>query len=141
MLKPSSTTIAVSPPIDVFGARPLLVVGLCAAWCNTCGAFEAAFTALAARHDDATFAWLDIEDDADIAGDIDVENFPTIAVFRDARLVLFGTSLPHAAVVSRLLDSLDATSRTVDVAPAVAALAERLARLDPDRAVRVLRGR
>lgn len=108
-------------------ANAFLVVGLCAAWCNTCTAFRDGFDELAGARSDATFVWLDIEDDADLAGDIDVENFPTIAVFREGRLLHFGTSLPQPAIVARLLASLDDEARTVAADPAVAALPERLA--------------
>ena len=74
--------------------RPLLVVGLCAAWCGTCADFSAAFDRLAASRPDAAFVWLDIEDDADVVGDVDVENFPTLAIYERGRPVHFGTSLP-----------------------------------------------
>ena len=52
------------------------------------------------------FVWLDIEDDAAIAGDIDVENFPTLAVYRGNVPVHFGVALPHETTVGRLLDAL-----------------------------------
>jgi thioredoxin 1 len=104
-----------------------LVVGLCAAWCNTCTAFRDGFDELASTRSDATFVWLDIEDDADLAGDIDVENFPTIAVYKDGHLLHFGTSLPQRAIVARLLSSLSDGARTVAADPAVTALPERLA--------------
>ncbi len=136
-----STTIADPSFADALATSPLLVVGLCAAWCDTCGEFAATFDALAARRDDATFVWLDIEDDADVAGDIDVENFPTLALYRDGRLVHFGTSLPQGAVVARLLDSLGVESNRAAPDPAVAALPGRLAGLDARRADRVWRRR
>ncbi|MEO8936006.1 MAG: thioredoxin family protein [Burkholderiaceae bacterium] len=108
-------------------ANPFLVVGLCAAWCDTCTAFRHGFEALASARDDVTFVWLDIEDDADLAGDIDVENFPTIAVFNEGRLVHFGISLPQQAIVGRLLSSLSDGARTISADPAVVALPARLA--------------
>ena len=110
-------------------ARPLLVVGLCAAWCGTCAEFRSGFATLATQRDDATFVWVDIEDDADLAGDIDVENFPTIAVFEQGRAVHFGVSLPQAGLVRRLLETLDGESRTVATEPAVADLPRRLGQL------------
>jgi|GEM_PF-175273 len=113
-----------------------LVVGLCAAWCNTCTEFRHAFDGIAAARPDSTFAWLDIEDDAEIAGDIDVENFPTIAVFHRGRLLHFGVSLPQAPLVARLLAALTEDSATVQADPAVNALPERLKRPAPDQAQR-----
>ena len=105
--------------------RPVVVVGLCAAWCDTCGAFRPTFDRLAAGRVDATFVWLDIEDDAAIVGDVDVDNFPTLAVFANGRAVHFGASLPQQAIVDRLLASLDAKSHALDD-PSLTALAERL---------------
>jgi thioredoxin 1 len=120
-------------------SRPLLVVGFCAAWCDTCGDFLATFDALAGARRDAAFVWLDIEDDADLAGDIDIENFPTLAVFDRGRPIHFGTSLPQASIVRRLLDSLDATSRTIAADAGIAGLPARLAAMTPEAATRTLR--
>ena len=62
--------------------------------------------------------WLDIEDDAAIAGDIDVENFPTLAVFRNGLPTYFGVSLPHESTVLRLIDALVQSGVAVTDAPA-----------------------
>jgi thioredoxin reductase (NADPH) len=90
----------------------MLVVGLCAAWCGTCREFEETFSALTERYPERTFVWLDIEDDSDIAGDIDIDNFPSLAVFRDQRPVFFGVTLPQLGVVDRLIKALDAAPET-----------------------------
>jgi thioredoxin reductase (NADPH) len=104
-----------------------LVVAFCAAWCNTCDDFRKTFDALASARRDTRFVWLDIEDDADVVGDIDIENFPTIAAFEGGRLLHFGISLPHGPVVARLLDSLDAASPAIAEPDAVTGLPGRLA--------------
>ena len=57
-----------------------LVACLCAAWCDTCNAYRSAFEALAEKHPDKCFCWIDIEDQASLVEDIDIENFPTILV-------------------------------------------------------------
>ena len=57
------------------------VACLCAAWCVACREYGATFAALAAQFgDEADFAWIDIEDDADALGDLDIENFPTLLI-------------------------------------------------------------
>ena len=84
----------------------LVVVTLCAAWCDTCTQFRAAYERLAQARPHAAFVWLDIEDDAEIAGDIDVENFPTLAIYRGRAPLHFGVSLPHETTVGRLIDAL-----------------------------------
>jgi thioredoxin-like negative regulator of GroEL len=80
-----------------------VVACLCAAWCGTCGGYRAAFDSLAARHPDKVFVWIDIEDQADVVGDLDVENFPTLLLQREDTVAFFGTMLPDAAVTERLL--------------------------------------
>jgi len=73
------------------------------------------------------FVWLDIEDDADVCGDIDVENFPTLAIYRGGRVLHFGVSLPHEGTVARLVDEMAARDTGVEAAPGP--VAELLARL------------
>ena len=105
----------------------MIVVALCAAWCDTCGEFRVGYERLAARRPDVAFVWLDIEDDAAIAGDIDVENFPTLAIYRGRDVLHFGVSLPHESTIGRLIDALIARNAPPRGAPeAVAALAARL---------------
>lgn len=101
-----------------------VVVGLCAAWCRICGEFEDAFARLAAERPDALFLWLDIEDDSALVGDIEVENFPTLAVYRDGVPAHFGISLPKEAVVRRVLEALATAERRA--APEVPAAVETL---------------
>jgi len=107
----------------------LVVVALCAAWCDTCREFRAALERVAAARAGATFAWLDIEDDSAVCGDVDVENFPTLAIYRGTALVHFGVSLPQEGTVARLVDALAEDGRPLAAPPpAVAALAATLAR-------------
>ena len=85
----------------------VVVVSFCAAWCDTCGEFRAAYERIAQARPRIAFVWLDIEDDADIAGDIDVENFPTLAVYRGDMPLHFGVSSPQEQAVARLVDALE----------------------------------
>jgi len=82
-----------------------VVACLCAAWCGTCSSYRAAFEALAARHPDKTFVWIDIEDQADVVGDLDVENFPTLLLQRRDKVAFFGTMLPDANLADRLVQA------------------------------------
>jgi thiol-disulfide isomerase/thioredoxin len=82
-----------------------LVACLCAAWCGTCTSYRAAFDGLAARHPDKTFVWIDIEDQAGVVGDLDVENFPTLLLQRGDTVAFFGTMLPDANVADRLIQA------------------------------------
>ena len=80
-----------------------IVACLCAAWCGTCGSYRAAFEGLAARHPDKHFIWIDIEDQAEVVGDLDVDNFPTLLIQRHDTVAFFGTMLPDPALAERLL--------------------------------------
>jgi thiol-disulfide isomerase/thioredoxin len=82
-----------------------IVACLCAAWCGTCGSYRDAFEALAARHPDKVFLWIDIEDQADVVGDLDVENFPTLLLQRGETVAFFGTVLPDPAVAERMVQA------------------------------------
>jgi thioredoxin len=93
------------------------VVALCAAWCDTCAEFRAAFERIAAARPDHLFLWLDIEDDAEICGDIDVDNFPTLAIYRGGALLHYGVSLPQEGMVARLVDEIAARSEAITDAP------------------------
>ena len=94
----------------------LVVVCLCAAWCDTCTAFRASFERIAESRPREVFVWLDIEDDSELCGDIDVENFPTLAIYRAERLLHYGVSLPQEGSVARLIDEL--ATRTAAIADA-----------------------
>ncbi len=92
---------------DCLAARPQgrLVACLCAQWCGTCRDYLVALTALAERHPDDCFVWIDIETHADALGDIDIENFPTVLVQPAAGGTpqFYGTLLPHIEVLERML--------------------------------------
>jgi thiol-disulfide isomerase/thioredoxin len=85
-----------------------VVACLCAAWCGTCSSYRASFEQLAARHPDKTFVWIDVEDQADVVGDLDVENFPTLLLQRTDSVAFFGTVLPDPVVADRLVQSQSA---------------------------------
>ncbi|AZP13949.1 thioredoxin family protein [Undibacterium parvum] len=84
-----------------------LVACLCAAWCDTCGAYRQQFDLLQLQHPDKCFAWIDIEDQADLVDAVDIENFPTILIQHEENIIFFGTMLPDAGQVHRLLMSFE----------------------------------
>ncbi|MES3023459.1 MAG: thioredoxin family protein [Pseudomonadota bacterium] len=102
------------------------VACLCAAWCGTCATYRATFEAMAARHPDKQFVWIDIEDQAEVVGELDVENFPTLLIQRDGVVAFFGTTLPDPALAERLLQAQLAHS-TDELAAQALSSAERRA--------------
>ena len=108
--------------------RRVAVVALCAAWCDTCTEFRGAFERIAAARPDALFVWLDIEDDAQLCGEIDVENFPALAIFRGAALLHYGVSLPQEGTVARLVDAMAGRDEPANDAPDAVVALPRLLR-------------
>lgn len=87
--------------------------------------------ALAAAHPELAFFWVDIEDDSDALGDLDIETFPTILVSRGTEALFFGPVEPSRQQLERLLSGF-ATASSGDSPlsdPSVRALVMRLAPL------------
>lgn len=82
-----------------------VVACLCAAWCGTCRQYRDSFDTLATRHPDKHFVWIDIEDQADMVGDLDVENFPTLLIQRRDTVTFFGEVLPDFQLADRLIQA------------------------------------
>lgn len=103
------------------------VICLCADWCGLCRDYQALLAQIAARHPAFRFAWLDIEDQADLVGDVDVETFPTL-LMADAQGTRFlGPVTPQASTLLRLLASLQAGSlQAAPNSPATAQLLQAL---------------
>jgi thioredoxin 1 len=91
-------------------ASGLWVICLCADWCGLCREYQDVFTQVAGqkdRHEPASrFALVDVEDQSDLAGDLDIETFPTLLVADSEGVLFLGTLIPHAGTLSRLLASL-----------------------------------
>ncbi|MCJ0763298.1 thioredoxin domain-containing protein [Variovorax terrae] len=96
------------------GAPNWVVACLCAQWCITCRDYCTAFDTVARAAPAGTaFVWIDIEDDSDWMGDVEVENFPTLLIARNAAVPevhFFGPMLPHAQQLTRLLASTQANN-------------------------------
>lgn len=102
------------------------VICLCAAWCDSCCAYRQEFDARAARAGDAVHAWVDIEDEGDWLGDIDIETFPTLLVLFDGEPLFCGPVLPHIALIERMLTLQPPASIVQGLAPGVRTAVERL---------------
>ncbi len=101
---------------------------LCAEWCHVCREWRDAFHEVAATYPQVRFAWIDIEDEADAMGDVDIETFPTVLIAFGGKPVFLGPIQPSGAQLSRLLASLLATPGGSTALPAeAAALLKRLA--------------
>ena len=89
--------------------------------------------ALRVGHPDAAmrFVWVDIEDESELVGELDIEDFPTLLLARADQVLFFGPLMPHAQTLDRLVRSaLDTALPPIapdTLAPDVRALPTRLA--------------
>ncbi len=104
MLRPVN---ALPPTPALPPTRELHVACLCAAWCRLCESYAELFRQvtheLQARHPGLRAHWIDIEDEAELLGELDVETFPTLIV-ADAQGVRFaGPLTPQPETLQRVL--------------------------------------
>lgn len=107
---------------------------LCAAWCRVCESYAAVFDEVrrgwTGPGPRTAWHWIDIEDESERVGDLDIETFPMLLV-ADASAVRFaGPVAPDAGTLRRLLrallDPAAAPPRWPAVPEAVAVLGRRL---------------
>lgn len=82
------------------------VICLCASWCGVCRDYQAIFDDVARAHPGLVFRWVDVEDEADWLGDLDIETFPTLLVSDGQTLLHAGPLVPQAAHLLQLLRRL-----------------------------------
>jgi thiol-disulfide isomerase/thioredoxin len=111
-------------------ADSLFVACLCAAWCRTCDDYRGTFDALAREFAAQTrFVWVDIEDDEEALGTVDVADFPTLLIARGEEIRFFGPVTPHVQAARQLVQRAlhDQLGTVLDAA--LAGLPARLRRL------------
>ena len=86
------------------------MVCLCADWCGACKAYRDVFLqtaeSLMDAYPDCRFVWIDVEDQADLVGDLEIETFPTLLVASDDGLNFLGAVTPQPDVLRRMVNSL-----------------------------------
>jgi hypothetical protein len=103
------------------------VVCLCAAWCGVCREWQPTFEVQARAHAHLRFAWVDVEDEDEAMGDVDIETFPTLLVARGEQVLYLAPIPPFARQFQGLLASLQADPSPAPGLPAGAnALLQRL---------------
>ena len=116
----------------VEAAPSLQLACLCAAWCRLCDAYapviEQVAAELAAEGLLLSTRWIDIEDEAELVGDYDVETFPTLLLLDERQLRFAGPVTPQPETLRRLLRALAAGAGQPAAGVPVAAegLAQRL---------------
>lgn len=108
-----------SGPSSAAAAQPASawsVVCLCAQWCATCRAYQNTWADLRQQYPQVQWAWVDIEDDEDLVGEVEIDTFPTILIAHGERALFLGAQPPQAAVLLRLLQSLQTPAQPAPLA-------------------------
>ncbi|MBV8502911.1 MAG: thioredoxin family protein [Paucibacter sp.] len=116
--------------------KTIHVACLCAAWCRLCDEFspvlDDVISELSQRGDMWCRHWFDIEDEAELVGDFDVETFPTLVVIGPEGLRFAGPVEPQADTVRRLLRAMASgpspAVRSADFGAEIQAFAKRFRR-------------
>jgi thioredoxin-like negative regulator of GroEL len=112
----------------------IFVVCLCAAWCRLCDEYSPVLDSVTSELLDGDRqlhrCWIDIEDEADLVGDFDVETFPTIMVIGPDGVRFAGPLTPQPDTLRRVLRATvvdaPAHARWPAVIPEIEAFAARL---------------
>ncbi|MBV8603583.1 MAG: thioredoxin family protein [Pelomonas sp.] len=95
---------------------PVSLVCLCAAWCRLCDDYRPLFERVAAELratvPQVEARWIDIEDEAELVGELDIETFPTLVIAGPEGVRFAGPLLPREDTLRRLV-----AHAITDVAP------------------------
>lgn len=115
---------------------PLHLACLCAGWCRLCDGYAAvlaeAVAVLRQTRPELQLHWIDIEDESELVGDLEVETFPTLVLVQGPDTLFAGTLTPQLATLLRVLRAaLDGRAQGAPPAPQppeVLSFADRLRR-------------
>ena len=66
------------------------------------------FRQLAQDRPDVHFAWIDVEDEDEAMGDVEVQTFPTLLIAKGGQPLFLGPAPPSAAQTLRMIEGLQA---------------------------------
>ena len=110
------------PPMTVH------VACLCAAWCRTCESYREVFEAACAElpQQGLRMHWIDVEDEAELVGDLDIETFPTLLIADERQVRFIGPLTPQPETLRRVIRAHLADESPARVGADEQALAARL---------------
>jgi thioredoxin 1 len=96
---------------DVVERDGIVLVDWWAPWCGPCRVFAPTYEKVAAKHPDITFAKVDTEAQAELAGAFDIRSIPTLMILRD-KVLLYSQA---GAVPEQALEDLIRQVRALDM--------------------------
>tara|TARA_A100000164_G_scaffold366862_1_gene388184 strand:- start:274 stop:687 length:414 start_codon:yes stop_codon:yes gene_type:complete len=94
----------ISEILKSFEEDKVIVVCLCAAWCDVCNEYKQKFRLLESKFLNLQLVWIDIEDQCEISESFEVDNFPTILIQVHDSILFYGTMTPEISQILMFLN-------------------------------------
>jgi len=91
---------------ETINNNEIVVIDFWAPWCGPCQTFKPIFEQSSEKHEDATFASCNTEEQAELAATFQIQSIPTLVVFRDGIGVFGQPGMLPAEALDELMDKV-----------------------------------